>query len=470
METALRNDYKKGFVPFAFAAALVSLCGGFTASIPATIVGAWGIDGIYTTWITLAYSMGMGACAPVLGKLSDIFGRRATLMLGVALIAVGELLIGIAPVGAIVLVLAARFVVGVGAAAIAPTVISYITTEYPPTEMSKGFTLYMVLSSAMVIFGPAVGGIIVKASNWRVVMYVCAGIAAVVFIVCLMTLKKSSAPKKGLAGFDIFGGIFILVFFSLALAVPTMGQSVGWTTTSTLIVIGATVAALIILFVAEKKARSPILNGKFMARKQFIMPIVVLFLTQGLMQACMTNTIVFVMQTQPDNTIISNFSISIMYIGMTLGTLFMGPLADKREPRVVSSIALLFCALGAALQLLFKADSGFVLFAGSLFLIGLGLGGNGTIFMKVVLSGLSPEMAGAGSGTFTVFRDLSAPFGVAVFVPMFTSGMSGAIAGGAALTDAAVGSMRSVAGVQLACVIVGIIICLLLPKIHGEKK
>ena len=77
-------------------------------------------------------------------------------------------------------------------------------------------------------------------------------------------------------------------------------------------------------------------------------------------------------------------------------------------------------------------------------------------------------MAGAGSGP--LFRDLSAPFGAVVFIPLFTSDMSGTIAGGAALADAAVGSMRSVAGMQLACAIVGIVTCLLLPKILGDQK
>ena len=104
----------------------------------------------------------------------------------------------------------------------------------------------------------------------------------------------------------------------------------------------------------------------------------------------------------------------------------------------------------------------------SLFFIGLGLGGNTTIFMNVALSGLDPQIAGAGSGTYTVFRDLSAPFGVAVFVPMFTNAIQYE-ASGAPVATSIVTSMHSVAWVQIVCVVVGMVVCLLLPKIHNKK-
>lgn len=472
MDATVNKNYMKGFVPFAMAAALVSLAGGFTASIPTNIVSAWGIAPIYTTWISLSMNMGMAACAPVLGKLGDVFGRRGTALLGMALMALGELAIGLAPTGAIWMVLVARFVVGVGAAAISPTVIAYITSEFPPVKMGTGFAIYMALSSGMVIFGPTVGGIIIGAtSNWRIILYICAAIAAVCFVIGLFTIKKDTGAKKGFAGFDIFGGIFIILFFSLALCVPTFGQNNGWINTTTLVTIGCAVVCLVVLVVAEKKAKNPILNGKFMARKEFILPVVVLFLTQGLMQACMQNTIYYANILQPGSTL-ANYATSIMYVGMTIGNVAVAPLANKKEPRYVSTCVLLFCLIGAAIQLFYTAESGFLIYAASLFFIGLGLGGNGTIFMKVVLSGLDPQIAGAGSGTYTVFRDLSAPFGVAVFVPMFTSGFAAAQQAGdaTALVTSVVSSMHNVAYVQIGCVIVGMVVCMMLPKIYAKKN
>ena len=100
----------------------------------------------------------------------------------------------------------------------------------------------------------------------------------------------------------------------------------------------------------------------------------------------------------------------------------------------------------------------------SLGILGFGLGANGTIFMKVVLFGLTPQEAGAGTGTYGLFRDLAAPFGVAVFVPLFTNQISDRILTGISEPTAAVASIHSLALVEILCVAVGIAIIALLPK------
>ena len=117
-------------------------------------------------------------------------------------------------------------------------------------------------------------------------------------------------------------------------------------------------------------------------------------------------------------------------------------------------------------MLLFSVDTSVLALALSLGILGFGLGGNGTIFMKVVLSGASAEQAGAGTGTYGLFRDLAAPFGVAVFVPMFTNQITSLITTGAEQKAAAVSSIETLAITEILCVAAGIIIVLMLPKIH----
>ena len=111
-----------------------------------------------------------------------------------------------------------------------------------------------------------------------------------------------------------------------------------------------------------------------------------------------------------------------------------------------------------------------LLLAASLGILGFGLGGNGTIFKKVVLSGVSAAASGAGTGTYGLFRDLAAPFGVAVFVPLFTNRAANLIGAGATEITAATDSIKLLAGVEIACVVIGIITVLFLPKIYTDKK
>ena len=455
-------SYQRGFIPYALAALLIGLVGGFSTVLGPAFVQDIGIAYNNTTWTALAQAMSTAACAPILGKVGDVIGRRKTLLLGIAVFTLGNILSALAD--SLVFMLAARFIVGVGTAAMSPVILAYIATEFPQDRMAKGFSLYMLLSSASVIIGPTIGGLIVSAYGWRSMLWVCVAICAGILAACALTSRGQDAAKTPLRNFDAAGAVLILIFFSLLLCVPSFGQNFGWTSVPFLAVLAAGAVSLAGLILAERKAAQPILSGSFLKRSAFILSVLALFLTQGLMQANMTNTIVFVNYTQPNNTAISGYAISVMYVGMSLGAVILGPLADKFDPKRILIGSFLLTGIGCGILLLFTQATSVLLMMASLGVLGFGLGGNGTIFMKVVLSGLTPREAGAGTGTYGLFRDLAAPFGVAVFVPLFTNQITARIAAGAAGPAAAVDSLHFLAVAEILCVALGIGAVLLLPK------
>lgn len=469
MQNLKENNYKKGFLPYALAAFLVGIVGGLSTVLGPAFMLDMNLPYNNTTWSALAQAISTAACAPILGKLSDIFGRRKTLLSGILIFTLGSVLSALST--SLIFLLAARFVVGIGTAAIAPTVMSYIITEFPPQQISKGFSLYMLLSSAAVIFGPTLGGLILNVSGWRTLMWISSIICAVFFLLCFFTLPKQAFTRKTLHDFDRSGAFFIIIFFSLVLCIPSFGQNFGLSSPAFLLIFFLSLLTLAGLVITEKRAKNPILIGHFMARKAFILPVIILFLTQGLMQANMTNTIVFVNYTQPTNTAISGYAISIMYIGMSLGSILLGPLADRFEPKHILTVSLLLTGIGCGIMLIFSQSTAFFLFAASLGILGLGLGANATIFMKIVLSNLPTETAGTGTGIYGLFRDLAAPFGVAVFVPMFTNEIT-RLSESTAITlstpAAAVRSIHMLGAIELLCVAIGIFIVQLLPKIYEK--
>ena len=454
--------YKRGFIPYALAALLIGLVGGFSTVLGPAFVQDIGIAYNNTTWTALAQAMSTAACAPILGKVGDVIGRRKTLLLGIGVFTLGNVLSALA--NSLVFMLVARFIVGIGTAAMGPVILAYIATEFPQDKIAKGFSLYMLLSSASVIIGPTIGGLIISAYGWRTMLWVCAAICAGIFAACALTSRNQVSAKKALPDFDVAGAVLILVFFSLLLCIPSFGQNFGWTSSPFLGVLIAAVAGLVGLILAERKAAQPILSGSFIKRSIFILSILALFLTQGLMQANMTGTIVFVNYTQPSNTAISGYAISVMYVGMSLGAVILGPVADKFDPKRILLGSFLLTGIGCAILLLFTEVTSVFLMMAALGVLGFGLGANGTIFMKVVLSGLTPQQAGAGTGTYGLFRDLAAPFGVAVFVPLFTNQITARIAAGAAEPAAAVSSIHFLAVAELLCVALGIVAVLFLPK------
>lgn len=468
MEKISSKSYLTGFIPYALAAFLIGIVGGFTTVLGPAFVKDLGLDYNNTTWTALAMSISTAAFAPILGRLVDVIGRRITLLLGILIFILGNAMTAVAP--SLWFMLMARFVVGVGSAAIAPVVIAYIISEFPREKVSGGFSLYMLVSSAAVIFGPTLGGLVIERFGWRVMMWICVLICVVVFFACLITNKEKKVTKKSLSRFDGLGSVFVLIFFSLMLCVPSFGQNFGLTSPAFLAVLIAAVISLVILIFVEKKAEAPILQGDFMRRRSFILSVLALFLTQGLMQANMTNIIVFVNYTQPGNTVISGYAISIMYLGMSLGSILLGPLTDKFEPKHILTASFAVTGTGCALMTLFSPETSLVLLAASLGILGFGLGANATVFMRVVLSGIPAKSAGAATGTYGLFRDLAAPFGVAVFVPLFTNRVSGNIAAGIDEVSSAVNSIKILAACEIVCVAVGILAVLLLPRIHSRKE
>lgn len=454
--------YKRGFIPYALAALLIGLVGGFSTVLGPAFVQDIGIAYNNTTWTALAQAMSTAACAPILGKVGDVIGRRKTLLLGVAVFTLGNVLSTLA--NSLAFMMAARFIVGIGTAAMGPVILAYIATEFPQDKIAKGFSLYMLLSSASVIIGPTIGGLLVSAYGWRTMLWACVAICAGIFAACALTSRNQVSVKKPLQNFDISGAVLILIFFSLLLCVPSFGQNIGWTSTAFVIVLVLAIASLVGLVLVERKSCHPILSGSFIKRGTFLLSILALFLTQGLMQANMTNTIVFVNYTQPNNTAISGYAISVMYVGMSLGAVILGPLADRFIPKKILLGSFLLTGIGCGILLMFTESTSVWLLMASLGVLGFGLGGNGTIFMKVILSGLSPQAAGAGTGTYGLFRDLAAPFGVAVFVPLFTNQITKRIAAGAAESAAAVASVHHLAMAELLCVALGIVAVALLPK------
>lgn len=455
------KNYGKGFLPYGAAALLIGLVGGFNAVLGPAFVKDLGIPYNNTTWTALATAMSTAAFAPIMGKLADALGRRRLLLIGVAVYTAGNALTALAP--GLLFMLFARLVVGAGTAAIAPVVMAYILTEFPNEKKAGGFSMYMLISSASVVIGPTVGSWIIGTWGWRAMMWLCTAFCVAVFGYCLLFREKNVGRKDALAGFDGAGAAMVVVFFSLALCIPSFGQNYGWDSWTFRILFLAAAISILGLVCAEKRAENPILPLAVLLQKTFYLPVIALFLTQGLMQANMTNTIVFVEYIKPGNSLVSGVSISVMYIGMALGAVALGPLADKLDPKQVLTGSLTVTAAGCASMLLFTENASVLLLMLSLGLLGFGLGANGAIFMKVVLSGIPREMAGAGTGTYGLFRDLAAPFGVAVLVPMFTNGITDGIQQGLEETVAAVSAIRLLAIVEILSVVAGIVAVQLLP-------
>ena len=124
------TQYMRNFLPYALAAFLVGIVGGLSTVLGPAFMLDMNLAYNNTTWSALAQAISTAACAPILGKLGDLFGRKKTLLFGIFTYALGSALSALST--SLLHLLIARFIVGIGTAAIAPTILSYIATTFPP--------------------------------------------------------------------------------------------------------------------------------------------------------------------------------------------------------------------------------------------------------------------------------------------------------------------------------------------------
>ncbi|MDX6606304.1 MAG: hypothetical protein QOD14_844, partial [Solirubrobacterales bacterium] len=207
-------------------------------------------------WVVTAYTLAFGSLLLLGGRLSDLFGRRRTLITGLVGFALASAVGGTAQ--SFDVLIAARAVQGIFAAILAPAALSLLTTTFTdPKERGKAFGVFGAISGAGAGFGLLIGGVLTEYLSWRWSLYVNLVFAAVAVTGVLLLLSKHSSevrPRLDLRG-TLAGsaGLFALVYgFSEA-------DRSGWGASSTLGFLAAGVALLAVFIEIERRSQHPLL-------------------------------------------------------------------------------------------------------------------------------------------------------------------------------------------------------------------
>ena len=245
---------------------LFVLCAGFLLIVvDATIVNValpsirrdLGFSESSLAWVVNAYLIAYGGLLLLAGRLGDLLGRRGIFLAGLALFTAASVLCGLSfsqP-----MLIAARFIQGVGGAVSSAVILAMIVTMFPaPAEQARAFGLFSVVASAGAAIGLLAGGFITQAVSWHWIFFVNLPLGVAT---CLLAWKLVE-PDRGLGlaeGADVLGAA--LVTAALMLAVYTIVDSSNYGLGSAHTVGFAAVAvALLAAFVARQfTARKPIL-------------------------------------------------------------------------------------------------------------------------------------------------------------------------------------------------------------------
>lgn len=245
---------------------LVILCAGFLMIVvDATIVNValpsiqrdLGFTQAGLAWVVNAYLIAYGGIMLLAGRLGDLLGRKRMFLAGLALFTVASLLCGLSfsqP-----LLIAARFVQGVGGAISSVVILSMIVTLFPePAERAKAFGIVSFVASAGASVGLMAGGIITQLMSWHWIFFVNLPIGMVTALLAMRLLESDRGLGLG-EGADALGALLVTAALMLGVYAIVTSDGYGLLSAHT-IGFGALALVLLGAFIARQvTARNPIL-------------------------------------------------------------------------------------------------------------------------------------------------------------------------------------------------------------------
>ncbi len=219
----------------------------FLAALDQTIVatalptiGRQFSDAANLSWIITAYLLASTAVAPVFGTLSDIYGRRFTIIVAMTLFMLGSLLCAVAP--NMPVLIAARLLQGLGGGGILPIVQTVISDVVSPRERGQYQAYFSGVWVAAGIGGPILGGVFAEHLHWSMIFWINIplGIAALVMLLPNMAKIPTFHKKRKV---DWFGGILLMASAVVVMLVLSWGGvRYSWLSPTILAMLGAALA------------------------------------------------------------------------------------------------------------------------------------------------------------------------------------------------------------------------------------
>jgi len=410
-------------------------------------------------WISDSYSLVLAALILPAGLLGDRYGRKRILMIALVVFGLSSLACTYATsVGELI---AARAVLGIGAAAIFPLALSVLPVLFEPADRQRAVAAIGGASMLSFPIGPIVGGYLLDHFWWGSVFLINVPIVILALIAVVTLLPESRSarrPSIDLPGLLVSGIGLIALTYGFIKA----GQD-GWSDATVIALIAAGVVVLALLPLVEgwitRRGAQPLADLRLFSSVGFrwgtILATFVSFVMFGIFFALPQ----YFQDVRGADALGSGLRllpmVGGMLVGMVAGTRLQSPSKETgvapATPRLIITVGYVLMAIAMGLGAFTKLDSSTGYTLGWVAFAGLGLGMVMPSAMGVALGALSAERSGAGSALLTALRQVGSTIGVAVLGTVISNSYSNSVAGAAAhLPAAAAASVRSSVGAGVA--------------------
>ncbi len=386
-------------------------------ALPRIIAKLGGMD--YYTWVITIYLLTSTIATVLVGKLSDIYGRKPFILMGIVLFMIGAFMAGTSV--DIFQLITYRGVQGVGAGIIMATAFTAVGDLFAPRERGKWSGIMMSVFGFASVVGPALGGYIVDHLEWHWVFWIFLPLGIVAFVMILTMFPK--VERKPSESIDYFGSLFLtLTIVPMLLAFSWAGTKYAWGSSQILGLFACTAVALVIFIWVESRVKSPVLPLSLFKNGIVTISNVIGFIMNAGMMGALMYTPFFVQGVMGISPTYSGYVTMPMSIGMVLTSAISGQLITKTgKYKRIAIIGIIIMVIGMMIMHYMNTISVTVL---SMIVFGFGLGLGMPVFSLTVQNAVSPKDLGVATASSQLFRNLGGTIGIAVMGTIMSTGMN----------------------------------------------
>ncbi|NLJ55228.1 MAG: MFS transporter [Intrasporangiaceae bacterium] len=408
------------------------LIGMFVASISQTIVGpampqiVADLGGMaHYSWVATAAFLTSAVVVPVVGKLSDLYGRKSFYLGGLIVFLLGSVVSGLA--GNFWVLVAGRAIQGAGMGTLMPLSQTIIGDIIPPRARGKYQGFMGAVFGVTSIAGPIVGGLITDQLGWRWLFFAAlpVGLIAAFFIGRFMHLPFQRRDAK----VDVAGMITLTIaLVAILLATSWGGTTYPWTSTLILGLYAVGAVFLVGFILIELRAPEPMLPLRLFRSGVFSWSNVAALGVAMVMFGSLIYIPVYAQGVMGVNATESGMILVPMMLGMIVMGIVTGLLITRTgRYKVFMLTGVVLMIVGVwLLTRLAVGDSPWELF-GAMTVLGVGLGMAMQQYTLVVQNIVSPQDMGVATATTQFSRNIGSTVGIAVYGSIMTSGLAAAV-------------------------------------------
>jgi EmrB/QacA subfamily drug resistance transporter len=363
-------------------------------------------------WVVDGYALVFASLMLAFGTIGDLFGRKRVMLIGVAVFCAGSLLAALAP--NVDVLVAARAVMGVGAAASEPGTLSMLRHLYSDNRArARALGVWSAIAGLALAMGPLIGGVLVGLWSWRGIFWFNLAFGGSALVLGAFVLPESKDPvsrRFDLAGLVLgAGGVAAVVFAVMSAETSGYGQT--WV--KLLFVAGA--LALVGFLLVERKAGNPILEVRYFRRTAFAAANFVALATYFGLFSIFFFVALYLQEVGTSSGYGTAVDFVPMAAGMIIASVLSGRWVAAMGPRIPMTVGCVLAGVGIILtDILLKPTSGVGTLGFPLGLAGLGFGITMVPVTSTALASLPGAHSGMAASMTNTSRELGAVAGVTI--------------------------------------------------------